>query len=269
MGFSILKDAAEFLREKENRKRWLVIFLCLALLVTVGTVAVLAAPGHAMTNTAKVLNCQVQVHVHDQNCLNEEGSLICGEADYVVHTHNDDCYDSAGVLVCRLPAVPPHEHDASCYTDVKTLICGQEENPGHVHGEDCYDRQRNELICTTEEHVHNESCYNREEVLICDKTEQEHVHSDDCYTVSTELSCGLEENGEHTQRRLLYREPGADLRSDYRAPCPWARVLYGQRDLSLHDSGAHTWRRLLQLDGDADLPDPRGRGRPQPYGGLL
>ena len=33
------------------------------------------------------------IHVHDPSCYDEQGRVLCGQADYVVHVHQDTCYD--------------------------------------------------------------------------------------------------------------------------------------------------------------------------------
>lgn len=61
-----------------------------------------------------------------------------GAAGYAVHVHNDDCRDWQGELVCPLPEIPPHVHGEGCFETVQTLTCGLEETPGHQHDESCY-----------------------------------------------------------------------------------------------------------------------------------
>ncbi len=206
MESSIFRQIAELAREHKTAARATAVFLCLALVVTAVTAAVLTSTGHAMTRQVKVLTCPLTVHEHTPECWDAEGNQICGYADYVVHVHNDDCYGEDGALVCTLREVYPHTHQDSCYEELRTPICGQEEAQPHVHTEACYLREQGELTCTQAEHTHGPDCFLREEVLTCDKTEQEHVHNDSCYTVSRELSCGLEESEEHTHTDSCYTE---------------------------------------------------------------
>lgn len=185
------KQASKILRDKKMYQRWLAIFMCLALVVTSGTVTALKLTGQAMT--AKQLQCSYVPHEHTDECYNDEGELICGLSDKVVHTHDSSCYDAEGNIVCTLEELEPHEHDDSCYTEVKELICGQQEHeaiPAHHHTEKCY---------TTETAD--------EQVLTCGLEETDgvpaveaapgHVHTDACYTTKTvEVTpAGVDEEG--------------------------------------------------------------------------
>lgn len=204
MDSSISKQAADYLKKKKRHKIYLAVFLCLALMVATGTVAVLRMKGQARNYTKRVLACKLEVHEHTQDCYDSEGKLICGYADYVVHTHNDDCYDQDGKLVCTLPEIEEHKHDESCYTEEKTLICGMEETPGHVHTDECYTVTPGELTCTLEEHTHGEGCYDETGALTCGK--EEHTHGPECYSEEQKtLTCGQEEGaGGHTHTEECY-----------------------------------------------------------------
>ena len=157
---SLRKQAARILGEQRKYKIWLTAFLCLALLVTAGTVAALTLSGQALTadEQEKELDCQVAVHRHTEQCYDSEGGLICGQADYVIHTHDESCYGEEGELVCTLPEITAeiHVHEDACFTEQQVLICGQEESQGHEHGEECYTKVRGELVCEAEgtEHQH-------------------------------------------------------------------------------------------------------------------
>ena len=143
MESSILKQIARFLQEQKKQKRWLVVFLCLAIIVGFGTVTALKMRGQAMTHKEKRVICQLAVHQHADECYDEnKENLICGYADYVVHVHNEDCYDWNGNLTCQLPEVEKHEHSEECYTEEATLICGLEETAGHQHGAECHTTQQ-------------------------------------------------------------------------------------------------------------------------------
>ena len=158
MKSSVWEKAERFLRERKDYKRWLAVVACLAVLVTLGTVAALKNTGSAMTHTQEVLNCRYEVHKHTQACYDAGGNLICGYADVVIHQHNDDCYDAEGKLVCTLPEVKLHkQHEASCYTEQNELVCGLTEG---------------------EDHTHSDSCYTRNEVLTCTRIAQDlHTHN--------------------------------------------------------------------------------------------
>ena len=207
MGPDILKQAARFIMDRKHNKRWLAIILCLAVIVSVGTVRTLKYTGHSMTHKEKVLTCTYQPHQHTDSCYDEAGNLICGLADFVLHTHNDDCYDLQGNLVCQLPEIKPHHHTEECYADKKTLICGKEETDGHTHTDACYDENGN-LICGQEEqeaHHHTDACYGVAKKLICGQEEQEaHHHDASCYDDAGNLICGLEETDGHKHTDACY-----------------------------------------------------------------
>lgn len=203
MEASFFAQAAKFLREKRQNKRWMAIFLCSAILVAGVTVAALRLYGQAMTHQVKTLECSAEVHEHVEECYDEDGNLICGYSDYLIHVHNDDCYDVNGELVCPLPEIKPHEHTEECYQEQRVLTCGQEETAGHQHDGTCYAMGENVLTCTLEEHTHGDSCYSQEKVLVCGKEEsEEHVHTEECYALERgALTCGMEE---HTHNENCY-----------------------------------------------------------------
>lgn len=217
-----LTQAAKVRDEQKKGKRRLAVFLCLAVVVALGTAAALKMYGQAMSHKDKRLICQLEVHQHTDACYDGD-KLICGYADYVVHTHNDDCYDRDGNLVCSLPEMAAHTHTDECYTEQEVLLCGEEEGHTHTeecytsdrgellcqleehsHGEECYDPETGELTCQVEEHQHHDSCYEWKEVLTCAYASEGHVHSEECYTPERgELLCQTEE---HTHGEECYDE---------------------------------------------------------------
>ena len=122
------------LNTHREHRRWVAGFLCLAMLVSIGTVAAVSHTGIAMTYTERLLECPYA----------EEG------AEPVAHVHNDDCRDEDGNLICTLPEIQPHEHTEDCYEEQSTLICGLEESEGHVHTDDCRE-QETVYVCGLEE----------------------------------------------------------------------------------------------------------------------
>ena len=227
----ILKQAERFLREQKNYKRWLAVFLCLAVAVTIGTAAALKYQGIAVTTDNE------EVHVHTDECYEERKVLICGmeEGEGAEESSGSekggDAEESSGseeggdAEENTGSGSGGHVHDESCYTIIgggSELSCGMEE---HTHGDECYTEteETTELTCGMEEgegaeesagseegegaeenagsgsggHVHSESCYTTTgggSELSCGK--EEHTHSDECYTESEgtrELSCGMEE----------------------------------------------------------------------------
>lgn len=204
------KQASKILRDKKMYQRWLAIFMCLALVVTSGTVTALKLTGQAMT--AKQLQCSYVPHEHTDECYNDEGELICGLSDKVVHTHDSSCYDAEGALVCPLEELEPHEHDDSCYTEVKELICGQQEHeaiPAHHHTEECYTTETADeqvLTCGLEEtdgvpaveaapgHVHTDACYTTETVEVTPAGVDEEGNEIPAVTEEQRtLTCGMAE----------------------------------------------------------------------------
>lgn len=229
MEYGFLSRAGKFLQELTKRRRWTMIFLCLAAGVTLGTLGFLKLYGQAMTHKVKVLDCQYEVHEHTEDCYeeNEDGEkvLVCGMADYVIHVHNDDCYDQKGNLVCPLEEHELHEHDDSCYEEEEVLICGEKE-AGGGSGEKAEDgtgeeaketaptadnsqdvktesgsetKTGKELACEKEEHTHDAGCY--ADGAGCEK--KEHTHDAGCYETTETLVCDEEE---HTHDDSCYSE---------------------------------------------------------------
>lgn len=207
MDSPILKELAKFLHEKKTHRRWMVVFVSLAVIVGLGTAFALKMMGQAMTRKEKVLVCAVQPHAHTEECQDAEGNLICGLADYIVHTHNDDCYDSDGNLACQLAEVPLHQHEDACYAEERFLVCGLEEGEIEEGGLEL------DPTVTPEEaepqgHIHTEECYETQRVLACGQFEL-HMHSLEagCYEevppaeeggeVTYRLICGLPQLEEH------------------------------------------------------------------------
>lgn len=258
MGFNFFPQAAKFLQEQKKHKHRMAIFLCLAVVVALGTVAALKMYGQAMTHKVRVLNCQMEVHEHTEECYAEDADgnkeLICGMADYVVHVHNADCYDMNGDLVCPIEEREPHVHDDSCYEEREVLVCGQEETEGtegHTHTEECYEGGEGKLSCTLEEHEHTDNCYTEE--LVCEL--EEHEHDDNCYDEAGELTCEKEEHKhtegcyakkltcgleEHTHTENCYEERGELIcgLEEQEAAYPYGRVLQDGKSPDLRRTGA-------------------------------
>lgn len=137
------------------------------------------------------------LHVHGESCLDENGTITCGYADFVVHTHDASCYDADGALWCPLPEIPLHTHTDACWAELSdgpVLICEQPEIVLHEHTADCSDADGH-LICgklQVTEHIHTDACFETVEepadceVLTCGM--EEHTHSDSCRAAVTELA---------------------------------------------------------------------------------
>ena len=190
-----ITQAAKVLNEQKKYKRRLAVFLCLAVVVALGTAAALKMYGQAMSHKEKKLVCRFAPHQHTDGCYQGD-ELICGEADYAVHIHNDDCYGAAdGVLACGLQEPEPHTHTEECWTEQEVLIC-KEEGQVHEHAEGCYTPERGELACQLEEHIHEEACYDENGEAACQL--EEHQHDDSCWHWNQVLTCPLEGH-QHTE----------------------------------------------------------------------
>lgn len=244
MGSLMKKQAERFLREKKRHRRWLAMFLCLALAVTSGTFAALRMNGHAMDHGGKILNCRLRVHAHSDECFDGEGKMICGQADYAVHTHDARCHNDEGELVCQLPEREAHVHDSACYAEEKVLTCKEEETAGHQHSPECYIEEPGELVCSLPEHEHSELCYDELGNLVCGQ--EAHYHDNSCYAVNEVLICGQEEGqGGHahtdacyeTQKKLTCKE--LELHTHDRENCYDANgnLTCGKLELQEHEHG--------------------------------
>lgn len=201
-----ITQAAKVLNEQKKSKRRLAVFMCLAAVVALGTVAALKMYGQAMSHKEKRLICTVEAHRHTDVCYDADGNLVCGQADYLVHTHNDDCYGADGELVCHLPEIAAHTHTDVCYTEEDVLVCTEQEQ-AHQHTDACYTPQRGELTCQMEEHTHDDSCYDSETgELTCQL--EEHQHGDTCYAWEEVLTCPYAAGGHQHNSKCYTRERG-------------------------------------------------------------
>ena len=239
----ILKQIAKFLQDKKKYKRWLAVFVCLAVVVGFATTAALKMRGKAMTHDERVLNCKLQVHQHAETCYDQEKNIICGYADYVVHKHNDDCYDPHnGNLVCALPEVEAHQHTDECYQEQQALACGLEESEGHQHTEECRAKEQGELTCQAEEHTHTEECQAEDGAFSCGK--EEHTHADECYQWTETLTCGQEESEGHHHTEACNQVQ---------------KTLVCQRpEIEVHTHGDECYQRvLITPEGEEIVQDPK------------
>ena len=193
----------EYIREHKLRKRWRRYTAVLAGVVVSVTSAALILPAITMENAPSLLECQLDLHTHTDNCYDEEGNIVCGYADFVVHTHDASCYAEDGTLICTLPEIRAHAHDSSCYQEALIPICGQEESAGHIHDESCYQTAQ-EPSCDLEEaaahvhqgHIHTENCWESAEELICGlKESTSHTHGEGCYDAEGNVICQEPEVG--------------------------------------------------------------------------
>lgn len=132
------KDA---ITKKYSRKRaWRSVVTTLAAVVVFVTTYALIIP--AIT-WEKTLICEIEEHVHTDNCYSSKGELKCGKQE---HTHTDECFDAP-------KAAEP------------IYICRETE---HTHTEDCYFSDGT-LKCTLHEHVHTENCLFENRVILAPK----------------------------------------------------------------------------------------------------
>ena len=258
----IQSEADVFLAKKRRRRLWTKVVSVLGCVVVFCTTYALILPAITAEKTVcgieehthsdecyaplpaeaqTVLSCTYEtlgIHSHTEACYDADGSLICGQADYVVHSHDENCYDADGVLVCTLPERTAHVHTDTCYTTVEET---------HVHTDACYELQQGELICgleETDEHQHSAGCYEQLKLLTCPLADgavvsrsvlscgevqaPAHQHTESCFkTVEPvrELICGLPE---HIHTDACYEEltPG-DPSADLETAADWEATISG------------------------------------------
>ena len=240
-----ITQAAKVLNEQKKYKRRLAVFLCLAVVVALGTAAALKMYGQAMSHKQKKLVCRYAAHAHTDGCFDGE-AVVCGYADYAVHLHNDDCYGPNGELVCHLPEAEAHVHTEECYTEQEVLICEEEGAQAHEHTEGCYTPERGELSCQMEEHMHEDSCYGENGEIICPL--EEHQHDDNCYEWKDVLTCTL---GGHTHTEDCYtremRELSCTLEEHGHGEACYDEhgELVCQLEEHTHDDNCYVWEDVL------------------------
>lgn len=206
----VKKEFENYAKNYKRRKTWQRVVSMLTCIIVFCTTYALILPAITLSGEAacgmeehvhadacyeavetKTLTCSPE-HVHTADCY-EEGTLICGRADFVLHTHNADCCNESGDRICTLEKLEEHTHTDDCYTAEETVT-------GHLHADSCYSVELGENVCNLEEqegHTHEDSCYG-EQHLTCEQAEREgHTHTAACYGEAT-LSCGIEEDGQHT-----------------------------------------------------------------------
>ncbi len=207
MESSIMKNASRFLREQKKKKRWQKVLLCLALVVAAGTMIALIMPGQALTGTELVLDCQIEApHQHTADCYAEDGSLICGLADYVAHAHNELCYNEEGELVCKLPEIEGHVHTDDCYAEELVLTCGLEETGADGEGTPAGTADPEEEGSP----VSGGDAEASADSSLAPEEQTGHVHTADCYTTVRKLICGQLETVEHVHGDACFKEVGIE-----------------------------------------------------------
>lgn len=101
-----------------TRRRVTSLFLAAVMAVSLVTPAVLAAEMGDGRDRAYV--CGLEAHVHSDACYEDVVEWTCRDAcaSGVIHVHDEACRDEAGTLICYLPEVEAHVHSDECYEDV-------------------------------------------------------------------------------------------------------------------------------------------------------
>lgn len=216
MKLTMKKRFESYAKNYKRRKSWQRVVSMLTCIIVFCTTYALILPAITLSGEAtcgmdehvhsdacyevieeQILTCS-PVHNHTADCY-EEGTLICGCADFVLHTHDKNCFSESGVILCDLAKLEEHIHTDDCYTV-------EEKVEGHLHEDACYSIELGECICGLEEqegHTHDDACYG-EQYLSCQEAEREgHTHEAACYGEAT-LSCTIEEDGQHTHGEACY-----------------------------------------------------------------
>ena len=201
-------DLEETMKKRRNRKRRQKVVTALCALAVFCTTYALILPAITLEKGCPIpehthgpecytqvtvrqettLSCAAQIHQHTDSCYDENHTLVCGYADFLVHAHEECCYDGSGNLRCTLPEIKAHSHDEGCYA------------PGHSHGADCYTQVQGPLICG--KHVHTDDCWAETRETVCGQEESpDHTHGEECYRVTRELTCG---EADHTHGDECY-----------------------------------------------------------------
>jgi len=183
---SQMHSLKEQIKRKSRLKWYYVVLITMFTITFFCTIYALILPATTLEKMHEVLNCMLSVHQHTEECYDENNTLICGQADFVIHTHNENCYDD-DTLVCNLPEIAAHEHTDDCYETKQILICKNEEE-GHTHGDDCYQTEKI-LVCkeTAVTHIHDDTCRDENGILICGMLQvTEHIHSKSCFLPAEE-----------------------------------------------------------------------------------
>lgn len=230
----------EQIKRKRRRKWYYTVSVTMAVIVFFCTVYALVLSAITLEKKNTVLDCPLNVHQHSSECYDEDGALICGQADFVIHTHSENCYNKENELVCTLPEISAHEHTDECYKIQQLLICtnksgepvptdnsltaeetltGEEIPTGAeapTNGETPTDVEMptgkdppTDGECgfpETAEHVHTDECYKTERELICRDTAILHKHDETCRDESGKLICGMLQVTEHYHTNECFKQ---------------------------------------------------------------
>ena len=134
---TMMMRAEEMLRERQSQRRWLIVFLSLAMFVATSVISTLSRAGEAMTRVERVLVCTCEsgtvAHIHNDDCYDEFGALVCSLAELDGHLHEENCYDENGELICEIAEGEYfHEHNAYCRDDQGNLHGWHPESSGRA-----------------------------------------------------------------------------------------------------------------------------------------
>lgn len=84
------ENQLHLLKERINRKRrrkwYYTASVTMAAIVVFCSVYALILPAITLEKKQEVLDCPLSVHQHTAECRDENGTLICGQADFVIHS---------------------------------------------------------------------------------------------------------------------------------------------------------------------------------------
>ena len=79
---------ANILILRQKHRNFLYVLIAVFSLLLAGRVYLrLSIPGEAYSG---ILTCELEEHVHNESCFDEEGNIICGLEE---HIHNEECYE--------------------------------------------------------------------------------------------------------------------------------------------------------------------------------
>ncbi len=71
---------------------------------------------HTESCAVSTLVCEIEEHIHNEECHIAEQILICNTEEGSAHTHAESCYEP--VQICQ---IEEHAHDLNCYSDLSAV----------------------------------------------------------------------------------------------------------------------------------------------------
>ncbi len=231
MGYSALQRAAKLNIERKRRLRRHRVVSILAAIVVFCTTYALILPAitmeptyfcgkeeHTHTDecygyvTCETLICAPGLHSHDGECLDENGYVACGMADYFIHSHNSFCYNNDGKLICTLKEISEHIHTDNCYeapsvpvteaviaeepvTEIQNEASdGTEAITEEITEAPSAEPDSADSIGVVSEEAEGDSSSEGSRVLICTRELLcAHIHNIGCYDENERVICGSDE----------------------------------------------------------------------------